>query len=320
MIRKFLDVSSGHLSEETWTWLNEQLASDKLHDPHNSTAAQIAGGPTALRLVRHRIRGHASRLPGRSAYGAEGCAGARSGIRALRLRRRSPAGPTDTPPRLPRLDRCGRLSPPFLHVPSTCQHGARALRRSSTMFDSPRLFRRSDPDFPITPAVQRRLIEAGRVEGEGPRAPAPPAGQRCRLCGCNIDRDPEADRSIPACGSCKARPDAHAASKPHAARTFTEADQSLIRKIHGYMPRMQLLGILNDRLRADIGSDAAAYTIEQLHAEIAALPGVQGRAAITGGPACASCSPRPSTQARSTGSTSRSSTTSPSCSRFPRNT
>ena len=46
MIRKFLDVSSGHLSEETWTWLDEQLTSDKLHDPHNSTAAQIAGGPT----------------------------------------------------------------------------------------------------------------------------------------------------------------------------------------------------------------------------------------------------------------------------------
>ncbi len=46
MIRKFLDVSSGHLSEETWTWLDKQLTSDKLHDPHNSTAAQIAGGPT----------------------------------------------------------------------------------------------------------------------------------------------------------------------------------------------------------------------------------------------------------------------------------
>jgi hypothetical protein len=143
------------------------------------------------------------------------------------------------------------------------------------MFDSPRLFRRSDPDFPITPAVQRRLIEAGRVEGEGPRAPAPPAGQRCRLCGCNIDRDPEADRSIPACGSCKVRPDDHASSKPDAARGFTEADRSLIRKIHGYMPRMQLLSILNDRLRADIGSDAPPYTIEQLHAEIAALPGAK---------------------------------------------
>ena len=143
------------------------------------------------------------------------------------------------------------------------------------MFDSPRVFRRSDPDFPITPAVQRRLIEAGLVEGEGPRAAVRHAGQRCRLCGCNIDRDPEADRSILACGSCKSRPDAHASSKPDAARAFTEADRSLIRKIHGYMPRLQLLGILNDRLRADIGSDAPPYTIEQLHAEIAALPGAK---------------------------------------------
>jgi len=143
------------------------------------------------------------------------------------------------------------------------------------MFDSPRVFRRSDPDFPITPAVQRRLIEAGRVEGEGPRAAVRHTGQRCRLCGCSIDRDPEADRSIPACGSCKARPDAHASSKPDAARAFAEADRSLIRKIHGYMPRLQLLGILNDRLRADIGSAAPPYTIEQLHAEIAALPGAK---------------------------------------------
>ena len=39
------------------------------------------------------------------------------------------------------------------------------------------------------------------------------------------------------------------------------------------MPRMQLLGILNDRLRSDLGPDVQPYTIEQLHAEIAALPG-----------------------------------------------
>ena len=141
------------------------------------------------------------------------------------------------------------------------------------MFDTPRIFRRSDPDFPTTPAIQRRLIDAGRVEGEGPLASPPHGAQRCRLCGCSIDRDPEADRSIPACGSCKARPDAHASSKPDAARAFTEADRSLISKVHGYMPRMQLLGILNDRLRSDLGPDVQPYTIEQLHAEIAALPG-----------------------------------------------
>ena len=140
------------------------------------------------------------------------------------------------------------------------------------MLDNPRLFRRTDPDFPTTRAVQERLVVAGRVEGEGPLASGRNAGQRCRLCG-RINSDPEADRTIPACGSCKARPDAREARKPQAARGFTEADRSLIRKIHGYMPRMQLLGILNDRLRSDLGPDAQPYSIEQLHGEIAALPG-----------------------------------------------
>ena len=36
------------------------------------------------------------------------------------------------------------------------------------MMSDTRLFRRSDPDFPTTRAAQRRLIDAGRVEGEGP--------------------------------------------------------------------------------------------------------------------------------------------------------
>jgi len=46
MIRKFLDVSSGHLSEETWAWLDAQLAENTLRDPQHGAAAQIAGGPT----------------------------------------------------------------------------------------------------------------------------------------------------------------------------------------------------------------------------------------------------------------------------------
>ena len=40
------------------------------------------------------------------------------------------------------------------------------------MFDDTRLFRRNDPDFPTTRAAQRRLIDAGRVEGEGPLDPS----------------------------------------------------------------------------------------------------------------------------------------------------
>ncbi len=140
------------------------------------------------------------------------------------------------------------------------------------MFDNPRIFRRSDPDFPTTPAVQQRLIAAGRVEGEGPLAAARPPAQRCRSCGCNLSKDPDADPAIPACGSCKKRPDAGTVAKPLAERAFTESDRSLIRKIHGYMPHSQLLAILNDRLRSDLGPDIRPYTAEQLHAEIAALP------------------------------------------------
>ena len=44
------------------------------------------------------------------------------------------------------------------------------------MMDDARLFRRTDPDFPITRAVQQRLVAAGRVEGEGPLAARASAG------------------------------------------------------------------------------------------------------------------------------------------------
>jgi hypothetical protein len=114
------------------------------------------------------------------------------------------------------------------------------------------------------PALRRRLAEAGLG-----------AGQRCRICGCSIDSDPDADRKILACGSCKTRPEAQRLRNPQVSRTFTEAEKSLIRKIRGYLPPLQLLAILNDRLRSDLGPDAAPYTVEQLHAEIAALPGAK---------------------------------------------
>lgn len=106
------------------------------------------------------------------------------------------------------------------------------------------------------------------------RPPAAPA-QKCRICGCSIVSDQDADRKLPACGSCKTRPEAQRLRNPPLARGFNEADKSLIRKVHGYLPPLQLLGILNDRLRADLGPDAQPCTIEQLHAEIAALPGAK---------------------------------------------
>ena len=43
MIRRFLEVSSGHLSPATWDWLDAQLG-DAVRDPRNDMAAQLAGG------------------------------------------------------------------------------------------------------------------------------------------------------------------------------------------------------------------------------------------------------------------------------------
>ena len=46
MMRRFLDCSSGHLSPDTWAWLDAQLADDVLRAPGNLTAAGIGGGRT----------------------------------------------------------------------------------------------------------------------------------------------------------------------------------------------------------------------------------------------------------------------------------
>ena len=52
---------------------------------------------------------------------------------------------------------------------------------------------------------------------------------------------------------------------------FTAANKALIRKVHGYMAPLQLLGILNERLLCDQGGSAVLYTIDQLKAEIASV-------------------------------------------------
>lgn len=44
-VRYFLDASSGHLSPETWTWLDDQTADDVVRDPRNRSAG-ILGGRT----------------------------------------------------------------------------------------------------------------------------------------------------------------------------------------------------------------------------------------------------------------------------------
>ena len=44
-VRRFLDVSSGHLSAATWEWLDTISADDTLRDPRNPHAG-ILGGRT----------------------------------------------------------------------------------------------------------------------------------------------------------------------------------------------------------------------------------------------------------------------------------
>ena len=43
--RRFLDASSGHLSPETWAWLDEQTSDEAVRDPANRSA-EILGGRT----------------------------------------------------------------------------------------------------------------------------------------------------------------------------------------------------------------------------------------------------------------------------------
>lgn len=44
-VRCFLEVSSGHLSAETWSWLDEQTADDLVRDPRHRHG-DILGGRT----------------------------------------------------------------------------------------------------------------------------------------------------------------------------------------------------------------------------------------------------------------------------------
>lgn len=104
---------------------------------------------------------------------------------------------------------------------------------------------------------------------------------KCRLCGCRLNAGEGDDITNELCGACEDRPEAKRLSRvtrkkttegvgaaPASARDITPAEKSLIRKLHGFMPAQQLLGILNERLYCDLGPDAAPYTIDQLYAEI----------------------------------------------------
>jgi hypothetical protein len=116
------------------------------------------------------------------------------------------------------------------------------------------------------------------------------AWTRCRLCHARLNADAGDDFVRGTCTSCGRRPEAAklpvglngrtpasgAPARP-VARAFTDADRSLIRAMHGYLPPAELLRILNERLVADLGSTAPLYTPEQLHRAILEAAGTTAR-------------------------------------------
>lgn len=45
-VRAFLDVSSGHLSSDTWDWLDAHTTDAAVRDPDSRLAAELLGGRT----------------------------------------------------------------------------------------------------------------------------------------------------------------------------------------------------------------------------------------------------------------------------------
>ena len=151
------------------------------------------------------------------------------------------------------------------------------------MYDQPRVFRRTDPDFPTTLATQRSLIASGRVEGEGPLKPRPATNPttvaQSSRNGMQAANGSSAEhgafgyaRTI---GSETKKVTILPVPRPGAAfrpPAFTTADRSMITKVHSYMTHTRLLAVLNDRLHADRGHTDDSYSMNQLQAEIATLP------------------------------------------------
>lgn len=109
------------------------------------------------------------------------------------------------------------------------------------------------------------------------RSAAVPIGDRCVLCGVALEDDLQIRAGL--CDSCAKRPEAKrvgarspAAPSKVAARAFTPADKALIRSMHGQLPAIDLLRLLNHRMVADLGPKVPLYTLEQLHGEVQTIP------------------------------------------------
>ncbi len=61
-VRRFLDVSSGHLSAETWAWLDGITADDVVRGPANRSA-EILGGRTRHGWLVYALEDPAAPIP-----------------------------------------------------------------------------------------------------------------------------------------------------------------------------------------------------------------------------------------------------------------
>jgi hypothetical protein len=107
-----------------------------------------------------------------------------------------------------------------------------------------------------------------------------PGRIKCRVCGCLLRLEDGDNMDARICGDCLTRPEGKRllavppingnGTRPQAdqPRAFTVAEKALMRSLQGVLPIGDLLRILNDRLRADVGAHAPAYTLEQLHSEL----------------------------------------------------
>lgn len=106
---------------------------------------------------------------------------------------------------------------------------------------------------------------------------------KCLACSCVLKAEEGDDIAAGVCSFCVNRREARhllavqenvratAESGLVAPRSFTDAEKAMIKKMHGYLPAVQLLALLNERLTGDLGSSALLYTMEQLREQIGQL-------------------------------------------------
>ena len=100
--------------------------------------------------------------------------------------------------------------------------------------------------------------------------------KHCRLCECYLNAERPFDDFINLlCSECRDRPEAK--QRPTLVRpappklVLSAAEKSLASKVHGFMPAQQLLDLLNERRRVDLGESATLISLGELQEAMRAL-------------------------------------------------